>query len=295
MAKNNVPILPVSEEFRAQFKNRYFVCYLEWREILQELNNDQYRAVMDAAYEYTATGNIPPLTGLSKIVFLSIKKDMDRDFEHAVQRGWKAHCAELSRTHADNRNAHDITHADAHRQTRTDAPVPAINTSTHNTITHNSSTLNTKQKQINSSSRVTAREDDDVTTEFDSIFLDITNDPNALYDFHHSGYALNQDGVAVWLSDVFFNREKGIEEVKAIVEQKQADNLRSRRLAKYPTVTNDKVNEKILTLYCQDHGYQIDIEKILPRLQSINTHWSRYVDACAKNAREEDREDDIDF
>jgi hypothetical protein len=129
MAKRTNNQTPVPEEFREQFKTRYFVCYLDWRPILSALTSaDDYRAVIEAAFEYAETGNTPDLKGVPLIVFLSLKKDIDKDLEHAVQRGWKAQQAQDSRTRA---------------RTPADGRAPAITPNTehltHNTqhITHN--------------------------------------------------------------------------------------------------------------------------------------------------------------
>ena len=125
---------PVPDWFREQFRNRYFVCYLDWAPILSALENPaDYKRVMEAAFQYADTGAVPQLDGISMIVFLSIKKDMDKDFEHAIQRGWKAYCAEAGR--------HDDSRAYVDTPAPTDGRAPAI---THNTqhLTHNTKHIN---------------------------------------------------------------------------------------------------------------------------------------------------------
>lgn len=139
MARKTNNQTPVPEEFREQFKTRYFVCYLDWRPILSALPSaEDYRAVMEAAFEYAETGNAPDLKGVPLIVFLSLKKDIDKDLEHAVQRGWKAKQAEDSRartrTPADGRapaitpNTKHLTHNTQHSTHNTQPPTTPTRT-----------------------------------------------------------------------------------------------------------------------------------------------------------------------
>ena len=62
---------PVPDWFREQFRNRYFVCYLDWAPILSALENPaDYKRVMEAAFQYADTGAVPQLARPSRLILV---------------------------------------------------------------------------------------------------------------------------------------------------------------------------------------------------------------------------------
>lgn len=286
--KRTAPAPPTPDWFRDEFRNRYFVCYLDWRPILAALPGaEEYRRVMEAAFEYAESGAVPQLEGISQVVFLSIKKDMDKDFEHAVQRGWRARCAEESRRlsigeqDADSRAGADARNPHAHA----DGRAPAI---THNTqhITHNT------QHPSSVLPRVIARDgtmttDDDPIDGVERLFVFLCQHFEmtgrvSLEHFRNSGYKHDKNGAII-----FFCDSTGVE-LKA-ANSAVDEQARKNRISNYAKIPFSELTEETLEAYCRDNGYTVDPHHIWQHLPANTRNWTKYVDGC--QAKQEEKQD----
>lgn len=62
-------------------KKKSFLLYTEQKELLDELSHEQAGILFKSIYNYVLTGEVPELDALSKIVFISIRQNLDRNDE----------------------------------------------------------------------------------------------------------------------------------------------------------------------------------------------------------------------
>lgn len=81
-----------------------FLLYTEQSELVNELTNTQAGELFKSLFNYVATGEIPKLDGITKMAFLSIRQDLDKNAEkyEAIVEKRKAAGAKGGRQKAEN-------------------------------------------------------------------------------------------------------------------------------------------------------------------------------------------------
>ena len=60
-------------------KKKSFILYSDYEDILNELSREEIGDLFIAIFKYENNGEILPLTGMAKMAFVMIKKDLDRN------------------------------------------------------------------------------------------------------------------------------------------------------------------------------------------------------------------------
>ena len=63
-----------------------FLLYLDWRQHLEMLTNEERGAFLIALFDYAETGALPALEGMAKMAFSFIRAQLDRDAKKYEER-----------------------------------------------------------------------------------------------------------------------------------------------------------------------------------------------------------------